>query len=460
LQNRTIYKLFLLTSQRIINGATSIALLWYLTNTLPADYYGQYVIFYTIIIIFSNILYQWKSSLIQKFYTIDGVHLIHFIKKMNKYYFMVIFASCLVVLNINDISIRIIILVVSSIIFQGIFLVVSQTLNAQELHSKFTIFNNLKNVLNIILTVIFYKKFGTLESIFFAFLLSNVISLVPHIKIFFNKELHLIKEIDNSKKYFKYGKYFLLLSIFTVLIDFSDRFILTYYSGYDVVASYASNQIIFQQIIGSVLSVLYLYWSPKIIKASNLNENINRLYDLMVKNMALIAFFAIFVSYVFIEYLLSIISENIKSLSPVNIALIQLGIVFGCFKGFVIDLGLLLENKSKNIFIISIVIATLNVFSNLCLIPIFGIKGAAVGTIVAFLAGICLGLYSISNTVKNRRAILFSLVYPIAAVLLIFFIEFLSKLINPNYIVFLKIIIIFLCMFSIISKNIRVRNES
>ena len=145
MQNRTIYKLFLLTSQRIINGATSIALLWYLTNTLPADYYGQYVIFYTIIIIFSNILYQWKSSLIQKFYTIDGVHLIHFIKKMNKYYFMVIFASCLVVLNINDISIRIIILVVSSIIFQGIFLVVSQTLNAQELHSKFTIFNNLKN---------------------------------------------------------------------------------------------------------------------------------------------------------------------------------------------------------------------------------------------------------------------------------------------------------------------------
>lgn len=461
MKNSTTYKLFLLTSQRIINGVVSLTLLWYLTNTLPVDDYGQYIIFYTFIIIFSNILYQWKSTLIQKFYTIDGGQVVYFIKKMNKYYFMAIFTTCLLVLIKNSTSIHIIILVASSIIFQGIFLVVSQTLNAKELHNMFAIFNNLRNVLIIIFTVIFYEKFGTLESIFFAFLLSNVISIVPHLRIFFNKELYLFKEIDSNKKYFKYGKYFLLLSIFTALIDFSDRFILTYYSGYDVVASYASNQIIFQQIVGSVLSVLYLYWSPKIITASNLNKNtkVKSLYDNMTKNMGLIAFCVIFVTYVCSEYLLSFIGKDIKSLSHVNIALIQLGIVIGCFKGFIIDLGFILENKSKNIFAISVVIAILNVFSNLCLIPIFGIIGAAVSTIIAYLVGIWIGLYYISKSYKNRREILFSLAYPIAAVLLIFFIEFLSKFINPNYILFFKMIVIFLCTSSIISKSLRVRNE-
>lgn len=202
--------------------------------------------------------------------------------------------------------------------------------------------------------------------------------------------LHIASQIGIgfSDKYLQKYAIFYVLPLFpstlsSWVLDRFDRFILGYYKGIEVVAEY--NAIYsFMQIL-TLLSIPFqttlLPWLAILCK-----NNQKEAFKLFFKSALTYIMIAVPLTVVLGQlspYILKIMTHGKILTSSINSLMIGVGIVFWGLSAFQVMMMHALR-KPLNILKISLVSAGLNISMNILLIPILGIKGAAVSTMVSY----------------------------------------------------------------------------
>lgn len=222
---------------------------------------------------------------------------------------------------------------------------------------------------------IYSPIFGTLISNFtvaFIFILLNLKLLIRNFKTKIDKEIFL------------FGLNAAFLGILIYLIDYSDRYVINNLLSLKEVGIYSLGYK-----IGMVVNVLFitpfsLSWAPLRLKYLD-DENQLNFTRIIVNLYFYISSLLILISVFFSKPIFKILFKNPDYYEAIYIIplIIYSLLVFGLTN--VTNLGLYVKNKlwiQNIIYFISILV---NVFLNLILVPKFGIKAAAISTLITFL---------------------------------------------------------------------------
>jgi O-antigen/teichoic acid export membrane protein len=241
---------------------------------------------------------------------------------------------------------------------------------------------------NFILPLVFFKIWPTLEGLVFGIAMGSFFSalcvylLTKRMYISFSKIKY-----TNINIYFKYSYPFVFSSMGSWLVSFSDRYFIDWLLSSSATGTYAllSQFGGFIAIIGGFISI---YINPLLLSEYQVNRhNTIRKYK---KYVVLILALLIIVSLVavtlpnFIYTLLlpeSVIFENgnfmVMAIIFFSIATLVLANFVGNY--------FILEKRTKVIVPIWFIAAFLNVVGNFFLIPIYGLYGAALSTLLAYI---------------------------------------------------------------------------
>ena len=217
----------------------------------------------------------------------------------------------------------------------------------------------------------------------------------------------IIKIKENWKyigTFMSYGFPMTLWYFSSVLLDVSDRFVLKYYLGNDVVGFYDANYRLIAGTVGLVLMPITLTLHPLLMKKSGTGnkKETGEVIEFIIENLFLVGL--LFVCLVFIFHrdiaLIALGSEFRlgSSIMPIVLA----GCIFfniGTFAHKPFEV----EKKINIMLIVAIVSAILNLVLNFILIPFIGYIGAAYATLIAYI------FYTILVGILGRQLIPWSI---------------------------------------------------
>lgn len=229
-------------------------------------------------------------------------------------------------------------------------------------------------------SILFYLKLT--NSIILALLLSEFIAFIF---LFYN--------VQSRIKYSKliiFDRNYIFSSINVFGFDFimkADLMLLAYFLDPKIVAFYTIGSSVFEGFIQFISSFKY-----KIIKNIHLNniDGVKAIFYFLIKLC-----FLFFPAYICFDYL----SLNSQIFELFKLALIlQLSLVCGCFGVLVYNL-LEIDGKPKKLCLLSITLLLTNLAIGYILIPIVGVLGASIGSLVSFS---CLTIYYLNYTRKKN----------------------------------------------------------
>lgn len=215
------------------------------------------------------------------------------------------------------------------------------------------------------------------------------------------------------KKLFGYGMPLTFAYLLVFIIDVSDRFFIKYYLGVGAVGKYSASYDFTQYAIGSIAAVVHLAAFPLII-----NKLIQNGYEEARQQLQLT--FSILISLILpLVVGLAVCSDEIGKVffgkqfsadAAIVIPLIAIAMFFSVLKSFYFDYAFQLSGRTHKQAYSVLFAAVVNIICNMFLIPVYGILGAAVSTVIAFssalIVSILLGFKSFPMPGINVRPVL------------------------------------------------------
>ena len=284
-------------------------------------------------------------------------------------------------------------LVYLSAFLQAVIIIPFTLLKLQSKPIIYSISNIFKLFLILSLTLYFVViKNRNVVGIFEAQCIGNfvlLILLIPYIL----KNIEFKFEFGELKELIKYSFPLILASISGVLLSFFDRFGLTKMRGLEDTAIYGFGFKIANTIKLVVISSIQMSITPIIFKKMN-DPDAKEFYKNTFFIISLIVLFSILLVSMFSSEIINIFATNktfyLKSIYVISI--ISFSFLFGSMKDVVI-IGLHIKKKTKIIGSILILIAIINFILNYLLIPLWGIYGASVSTLLAQIIFFIIVLY-------------------------------------------------------------------
>lgn len=246
--------------------------------------------------------------------------------------------------------------------------------------------------------VVFYHLYGVI-GIFSAFIFSSI--LLPILLTNYHFFSFNVVKIDRPvlKELFFYGLPLSITTGLTLIVDFSDRFLIARLMGHDDAGLYSANYDFILQTLGFLTGIFYLTFFPRIIKiyeSKNYYE-FNKQFASYL-NIVLAAVLPISILYICLanDFASIFLGPSFRSCSEKLIPIISIGVLLGNFKAYIFDLVFYLKKITFIQIIPALFIAAFNVLLNLLWIPQFGLIGAAYATMFSFMLGALLS-YLISR---------------------------------------------------------------
>ena len=275
----------------------------------------------------------------------------------------------------------------------------------------------------LIFGVLLCKLYGV-AGIFTAFIISS--TLLPILLINSNFFSFDILKVDRAliKELFFYGLPLAVTTGLTLIVDFSDRFLIAKLMSQDYAGLYSANYDFILQTLGFLTGIFYLTFFPrinKIYESKNYVEFNKEITSYL--NIVLIAVLPVSIFYITLanDFANIFLGAPFRSFSGKLIPIISLGVLIGNLKAYILDLVFYLKKITFIQIIPALFITFINIFLNLLWIPQFGLVGAAYATLVSFALGAFLSYwisrrYKIfprfnSDTIKIIFACLMMLVY-------------------------------------------------
>ncbi|WP_062351798.1 oligosaccharide flippase family protein [Bacillus kwashiorkori] len=270
------------------------------------------------------------------------------------------------------------------LLVQSIFTTLSQYIRAKGMVKLFAssgIINAfILLISNIFLLVLFNKGIlGYLMSL----IIANVISIL--FVVIFGK---VKKDINLKKINFKLMKEMLQYSIPLMpnalmwwIMSFSDRYILTFLIGLSANGLYAVASKI-PSILNIVNSIFFQAWQMSAIEEAK-SEDKSKFYSNVfnVFSLTMLVFTSLLL--IHLKFIMGFLVADTYFASWKYVPFLLLGVVFSSFSGF-LGTNYIAAKKTSGVFKTSFIGAIINIAANIMLIPIIGINGAAIGTMISF----------------------------------------------------------------------------
>ncbi|HPR18408.1 MAG TPA: oligosaccharide flippase family protein [Candidatus Cloacimonadota bacterium] len=371
---------------------------------IPEEYavYSNLMIFFTLMSLI--VLLGLQQSLFSHFYQeqtdgykftlMSSVYFVLIAAGIVFSFLIVIFRNQLALITVRDTQYAVLFIDMAIIIFfNTIFSISTGFLNIMEQSAKFAVISTLQNLIILILVVIFaINKQFSLQLYFHFFAISTfiaaIVSMISVIKI-----MEAYKLPADEKKLFsaplirsmlKFGLVMIPGSIAVLVLQASDRYMLTFLSAhalYDVGIYAAGYRIgMIMHFLVSLVSLVYIPYAMKIADqpaAKAINRSMYNYYILFgtVLGVSVILFGK--------ELFYVLIDQQYFASNQIVFSGVISSFLYGIFN--ILNIHFYAAKKASNIMTAVVVGAVLNIILNFLFIPKFGIYGAAIASILAYL---------------------------------------------------------------------------
>jgi len=396
----------------IVGRFLNFMLVPFYTNVLPKADFGIYSNVYAYIAFF-NILYIYgMDAAYMKYASVSGTD-----EKKSVFscsYLPVLITSAIFsvifiagggtlssLMEIGESHISLVYFAGAILFFDTLSLIPFAGLRLERKAGKFASFKIINILINIALNVILITGFNYgIEAILISNLAASAVTflmLIPDIK------KHLKWEIDISllKKYLKFALPYIPSSLAATLVQVVDRPIVNYLSGFEVLGVYQANYKlgIFMMLI---VSMFQFAWQPfflnnaKDAEAKNIFSKVLTLF--LIAGSLVWVILSLFLSDVAVfeisEGTALLLGKNYQEgLFIVPVILLSY-LIYGMYINF--TAGIYIEEKTAFMPAITGAGAASNVIANLLLIPLAGLMGAAIATLISYIV-MSAGIYIVSN---------------------------------------------------------------
>lgn len=386
---------------RVLNGVLGLSAVFFLTRILTAEQYGVYALGVAVIGSSASILFQWITVAVSRFYSTYINSTAELIYEGEKLLLRVatipfIIASaimtCAPMLNVNPTLIGAIGI---GIIASGIHSLSLQVANASGQSLRYGLLTISRNAIALFFAIVLihfnYAEIGAIFGIVLGSIFSIVLFRGPQTFKTAAKNLKIRHQL------IRYGLPLSVTYVSTMMLDVSDRFIISWWLGLPAVAGYAAAYDLAQQTIGALLNILMLVAYPQVTAAWETNGAIAARRAMIPLTQAMILGIPLLAG-IFIggaeEMANVVFGESIRDEAARIIPWIAIAITTSCFKSYVLDIAFQLTKATNTVLKITVFMAVINVILNIVLLPYFGVVGAAVATVIAFSIGAVLSWWN------------------------------------------------------------------
>jgi len=188
----------------------------------------------------------------------------------------------------------------------------------------------------------------------------------------------------------RYGLPLTLTFLATMLLDFADRFLISWLLEVRDVAPYAAAYDLVQQSLGMLLGVLFLAAFPRVVRAFDVEGEVvahRILSSLGTLYLAIGVPATIGLALLAPDIAKVIFGNALSQTAEQLIPWLAIALLIGSYKSYYLDLPFQIRRVTKYQGYVVVFMALLNVVLNIILLPQFGTLGAAWATLAAFLAG-------------------------------------------------------------------------
>jgi O-antigen/teichoic acid export membrane protein len=247
----------------------------------------------------------------------------------------------------------------------------------------FYISTNITRLVVILASTIYFLKFGQkgLVGIYEAQIIGNILFLIITSKyiltsIEFKFSRSILKEI------IKFSLPLALASLSNVLLVVFDRYVLNYKSTLLNVGIYTQGYKIANTTKVFIISSVQLALAPAVFKIMNRPDHKMIYSKIMTWFTIVVVYFSLFLSLFGLEVTKLFTTGTIYWDAYKIIPILSLGIIFGMLKDVSVT-GLQITKRTSIIGIMLTLIAIFNLGINMTLIPIWGIFGAAISSVIS-----------------------------------------------------------------------------
>lgn len=408
---KLMHSTFWYTVGNLVVRTINFLLLPIYSNLISAEQFGKYSLLISFSVILSA-LYQFGfPSGLSAFY----------IEEQNKNKRKVIFSTSINILTINSIIISLIIFLFAqkisglllgeqgnyklvqilfiSVMIDTVTTQILQLLKTREESKKVILYSIIGSLLNFLLNIVFVVKFNLdVFGIILAQLISSVVVflvLIPTLKL----DYKFLIDAKIAKRLFIFCFPIFLAGIFNYGTDVIDRFFLSHYFNQEVVGVYS-----FSYRIAMVMNLLVISfrtaWIPhslNLYHSKNFSENFGKSFT----NLVSISLMLLIIGTLLYNDLFNLkigdelLFDPSYSEGSAVIPFILLGYFFNGIASFYYVYPLT-QNRSIHFIYADGLGLLINIFSNILLIPLLGMIGAAVSTSLSYFA-IAAYMYLISK---------------------------------------------------------------
>ncbi|HWO76914.1 MAG TPA: polysaccharide biosynthesis C-terminal domain-containing protein [Bacillus sp. (in: firmicutes)] len=165
------------------------------------------------------------------------------------------------------------------------------------------------------------------------------------------------------------------------VMGLSDRYIITYFLGLSAAGMYAvANKI--PSILNIINSIFFQAWQMSAIEEDDSKDK-SEFFSNVFNVFSIAMLVSTSLLLVFLKFIMEFFVADDYFAVWQYVPFLLLGIVFSSFSGF-LGTNYIVAKKTSGVFKTSVIGAIINVVTNLVLIPIIGINGASIGTMLSF----------------------------------------------------------------------------
>jgi len=389
----------LYTGARIINGISAIVLLSILTNMLSAEAYGVYSLLLTFSISLSTISYGWISVSIFRFNNpqsnhhaalrIEALRLNFFVCLLVGFLSPVLFYAALP----NMMSLSVAITMATLTMLAGLIDLHLNLAISSGKPVKYLAISSGRSVTTLgMVWVAFlagYQEIGALVAVAISYFMAALFG------IYILYQPNTGRDPEARRRIIRYGLPLSVSIAAIIVLDFSDRYMLSIFADLREVGLYSSAYNLSQQTTGALLGIVFVTIFPRISGAYEKEQvgQVKRYAGMLLVLLSglgggILTGFTWYSGDISAFVLGQDIAEGARQLLP----LVSLAIFLGALKSSVFDVPAKLAQNTGYLLTVSLVMAAFNIALNLILIPALGAFGAACATLLSFAAGMLISM--------------------------------------------------------------------
>lgn len=292
------------------------------------------------------------------------------------------------ILVVGEVSIEIIFIIILENLLNVFSTFAILHLRMKQRGKEYSFVSVLNRLAYLILTLILYKIFnGSFMAMVLATVIANALRVIVAMLLEYKDWSMVIKRKGKlktpNKELIRFGFPLIFSMAITWVFQSSDKLAIKYFLGFDEVAIYGSAMSIIG-VLSNLQGAFTTFWTPVAYERYKNDGNCKEFFIKINKIVSLIMILLSIGLISFKDMIILILGPQYREAVYTLPFLVFMPIMYTISETTV--LGISFMNKTKYHIYISLVAAISNVIGNIILVPIIGVKGAAVSTGVAYIA--------------------------------------------------------------------------